>query len=117
MVFEWFQARNNFTPSRILKERKLAQFDDMMKERQRSQQQSQRKDGSGNTRDIKSSTMQLYHRFQTISPVSNDKFSATSPGIKSDYNFTNYNKESKTPVGDDNKKKIENFFEAYNSRN
>ncbi len=33
MLFEWFQARNNITPSRIQKERKMAQYDDMIRER------------------------------------------------------------------------------------
>lgn len=62
--------------------------------------------------------MKSYHRFKSISPVT-DKFANTSPagGFKSEFNFTNYNKESKTPVADDKNKKLENFFDAYNSRN
>jgi hypothetical protein len=62
--------------------------------------------------------MKSYHRFQTISPVS-DRFASTSPvsGFKSEFNFTNFNKDSKTPVGDDKNKKIETFFDGYNSRN
>ena len=63
--------------------------------------------------------MKSYHRFKTISPIS-DKFANTSPasGFKSEFNFTNLNRESKTPAAaDDNYKKIETFFDAYNSRN
>ena len=60
--------------------------------------------------------MKSYHHFRTISPVT-DKFASTSPasGLKSEFNFTNFNRESKTPVADD--KKLDTFFDAYNSRN
>jgi hypothetical protein len=62
--------------------------------------------------------MKSYHRFKTISPVS-DRFASTSPvsGFKSEFNFTNFNKDSKTPVADEKTKKLETFFDAYNSRN
>ena len=48
-----------------------------------------------------------------------DRFASTSPvsGFKSEFNFTNFNKDSKTPVADDKTKKLETFFDAYNSRN
>ncbi len=65
-----------------------------------------------------SGTMKSYHRFKSISPIT-ERFANTSPasGIKSEINFTNYNKDFKTPVAEDKGKKIETFFEAYNSRN
>ncbi len=65
-----------------------------------------------------SGTMKSYHRFKSISPIT-ERFANTSPasGIKSEINFTNYNKNFKTPVAEDKGQKIETFFEAYNSRN
>ena len=62
--------------------------------------------------------MKSYHRFQTVSPVT-DKFSNTSPagGFRSEFNFTNFNRESRTPVAEDNNKKMEGLFDSYNSRN
>ena len=60
--------------------------------------------------------MKSFHRFKTISPVS-DKFASTSPasGLKSEFILTNFNRESKTPVADE--KKLDTFFDGYNSRN
>jgi hypothetical protein len=86
----------------------------MIRERKRSQNP----ENKSNRYDGQSSTMKSYHHFKTISPVS-EKFASTSPAsaFKSEFNFTNFNRESKTPVGDEKTKKIENFYEAYNSRN
>jgi hypothetical protein len=87
----------------------------MIKERMRSKNPPETRGPRG---DHYSSTMKSYPGFNTISPI-NDKFASTSPisGVKSEFNFTNLNKDSKTPAADYQGKHIETFFDACNSRN